>query len=129
MILFSLSLIGGPPLPHRKATWLFGASMALLMILNAPSPSDARERVFENQLGMAFVLIPAGTFIMGSPIEEAHRDIQEVQHQVTISEPFYLQRTEVTVDQWRAVMGRRWLARKRGDRGYAGGQGLLARLP
>jgi len=97
----------------RGTTWLLGVLVALSMTLG-PLSAAAQERVFENRLGMTFVLIPAGTFIMGSPIEEAHRDISEVQHPVTISEPFYLQRTEVTVDQWRSIMGRRWLARKRG---------------
>jgi hypothetical protein len=48
------------------------------------------------------------------------------QHPVTISRPFYMQTTEVTVDQWRAVMGRRFFARKKGAGRYAGGQGVLA---
>lgn len=63
---------------------------------------------------MTFVLIPAGMFDMGSPIDEAHRDISEMQHPVTITRPFFMQTTEVTVDQWRTVMGRRWFARKKG---------------
>ncbi|MGA6924405.1 MAG: formylglycine-generating enzyme family protein, partial [Desulfosarcina sp.] len=37
-----------------------------------------------------------------------------VQHPVTISRSFYLQTTEVTVEQWRAIMGWRLLARKKG---------------
>ncbi|BBO76354.1 hypothetical protein DSCW_37710 [Desulfosarcina widdelii] len=98
----------------RGKTWLLGVLVALLMIFDGPLSAADQKSVVENQLGMIFVLIPAGTFVMGSPIEEAHRNVSEVQHQVTISEPFYLQRTEVTVDQWRSVMGRRWLARKRG---------------
>lgn len=114
MILLSLSMIGSRPLQRLKAIWPIGAMVALLVVLNGPVPAVAQKRVIENRLGMAFVLIPAGTFVMGSPIEEAQRDVSEVQHQVTISQPFYLQRTEVTVDQWRSVMGRRWFARKRG---------------
>ena len=98
----------------RGTTWLFGALVVFLTVLAGPLSAAGQERVVENRLGMTFVLIPAGTFIMGSPIEEAHRNVSEVQHQVSISQPFYLQRTEVTVNQWRAVMGRRWLARKRG---------------
>jgi len=35
--------------------------------------------------GAKFVLIPAGTFMMGSPSNEAGRDSDETQHQVTIS--------------------------------------------
>ena len=114
MILLSLSRTGSRPLPCRKSAWLIGVFMVLLMFFQGPLPAASREPIVENRLGMAFVLIPAGTFVMGSPIEEAHRDVSETQHQVTITKPFYLQRTEVTVDQWRAVMGRRWLSRKRG---------------
>ena len=59
-----------------------------------------------NTLGMNFVLIPAGTFTMGSPSSESGRSSREgPQHQVTISQPFYMQTTEVTQGQWQAVMG------------------------
>jgi formylglycine-generating enzyme required for sulfatase activity len=56
--------------------------------------------------GATFVLIPAGTFMMGSPDDEKGRDKDESpQHQVTISRPFYMQTTEVTQGQWQKVMG------------------------
>lgn len=48
-----------------------------------------------------FTLIPAGTFLMGGT---AYADERPV-HQVTITRPFYLQRTELTVGQWRSIMG------------------------
>ena len=54
---------------------------------------------------MTFVLIPAGTFQMGSPADEEDRDDDEQQHQVTLSQPFYLQTTPVTQGQWQKVMG------------------------
>ena len=114
MILLSLSRTGSRLLPCRKSAWLIGVFMVLLMFFHGPLSAASRQPIVENRLGMAFVLIPAGTFVMGSPIGEAHRNVSEVRHQVTISEPFYFQRTEVTVDQWRSVMGRPWLARKRG---------------
>ena len=61
---------------------------------------------FENSLGQVFVLIPAGTFTMGSPTDEPGRSANEgPQHDVTITQPFYLQQTEVTQAQWEAVMG------------------------
>lgn len=58
-----------------------------------------------NSLGMKFVLIPPGTFIMGSPKEELGHDYTEEQHKVTITKGFYLQATEVTQGQWERVMG------------------------
>ncbi|RJP33663.1 MAG: formylglycine-generating enzyme family protein [Candidatus Omnitrophota bacterium] len=52
------------------------------------------------------VLIPAGTFTMGSPDNEQDRYLyEEPQHQVTISKPFYMGKYEVTQAQWEAVMG------------------------
>jgi formylglycine-generating enzyme required for sulfatase activity len=63
---------------------------------------------------MEFVLIPAGTFTMGSPQDEAHRHSGEVQHKVIITRPFYMQTTEVTLRQWRRIMGKRIFGRRRG---------------
>jgi formylglycine-generating enzyme required for sulfatase activity len=62
---------------------------------------------YTNSLGMTFNLIPAGTFIMGSPKDppEPGRGSDEVQHQVTLSNSYYMQTTEVTQAQWEAVMG------------------------
>ncbi len=60
---------------------------------------------FKNSLGQEFNLLSAGTFTMGSPSNELGRGSDETQHQVTLTEPFYLQQTEVTQAQWEAVMG------------------------
>jgi len=62
---------------------------------------------FGNSLGMSFKLIPTGTFIMGSPENDIiyAADNEKPQHQVTISKGFYIQITEVTQGQWKAVMG------------------------
>ena len=54
---------------------------------------------------MEFVLIEAGTFEMGSPATELGRDDGETLHTVTINQPFYLGKYEVTQEQWQAVMG------------------------
>jgi len=59
-----------------------------------------------NSLGQSFKLISAGIFTMGSPSGELGRDSDEgPQHQVTLTQPFYMQTTEVTQAQWEAVMG------------------------
>jgi len=55
--------------------------------------------------GMTFVPIPAGTFMMGSPTTEPERWDDETQHQVTLTKSFYMQTTQVTQGQWKAVMG------------------------
>ena len=55
--------------------------------------------------GMEFAWIPAGRFVMGSPDGEEGRDGDEVQHEVRISEGFWMGRYEVTQGEWEAVMG------------------------
>jgi formylglycine-generating enzyme required for sulfatase activity len=58
-----------------------------------------------NSIGMKLVLIPKGTFTMGSPIEEDGWEKDEKQHQVDISNDYYLGVTEVTQGQYERVMG------------------------
>jgi formylglycine-generating enzyme required for sulfatase activity len=86
----------------------------LMPITLLPGPVLGFDKHFHNSLGMEFVLIPAGTFIMGSPADEAHRHKGEVQHRVTISRPLYMQATEVTLKQWRALMGKKFFGRRKG---------------
>lgn len=67
----------------------------------------------KNSIGMELVLIPPGTFRMGSPGSEEGRKDNEAQVDVTLTKPFYLGREEVTQRQWRAVMGTSpWKVRK-----------------
>jgi formylglycine-generating enzyme required for sulfatase activity len=58
-----------------------------------------------NSIGMTFNAIPAGTFTMGSPLTELGRNSDETEHEVTLTQPFYMQTTEVTQAQWYEVMG------------------------
>ncbi|MGV3522607.1 MAG: formylglycine-generating enzyme family protein [Candidatus Sericytochromatia bacterium] len=58
-----------------------------------------------NSLGMAFMRIEAGSFLMGSPVYERHRENDELQHPVVLTRPYYLQTTPVTQQQWEQVMG------------------------
>jgi formylglycine-generating enzyme required for sulfatase activity len=63
------------------------------------------EDSFQNDFDMRFVRIPAGTFEMGSPENEKGRFSNETLHKVTLTQDFYMQTTEVTQGQWKAVMG------------------------
>ena len=62
---------------------------------------------------MEFVLIPAGSFMMG---DEKGGYGEQPAHKVTITKPFYLGKYEVTWEQWQAVMGRDSEAIRRGRR-------------
>jgi formylglycine-generating enzyme required for sulfatase activity len=72
------------------------------------SPDNGMETI-TNSIGMKLVLIPKGTFMMGSPTSEQgasyYRDGHETQHEVTISEDYYLGVFEVTQGQYEKVMG------------------------
>ena len=55
---------------------------------------------------MEFVWIEPGMFVMGSPNSEVGRsDDEGPQHEVTISQGFYLGKFEITQEQWESVMG------------------------
>jgi serine/threonine-protein kinase len=62
---------------------------------------------FTNSVQMALVMIPAGSFKMGSPEGEAGRMPREGPvHEVRITRRFYMGVTEVTQGQYQAVMGK-----------------------
>ncbi len=69
-----------------------------------PATTASKSRI-TNSLGMEFVYIKPGTFTMGSPSNEPERDQDERRHQVTLTQGYYLQSTEVTQGQWQQVMG------------------------
>jgi len=57
-------------------------------------------------VNLEMVLIPAGEFMMGSPVSERGAAADEKpQHRVRINQPFYLGKYPVTQEQWTAVMG------------------------
>ena len=59
-------------------------------------------------VSMEFVRIGPGTFMMGSPdSDDMAEDREKPQHEVTISQEFYLGVYEITQAQWESVMGTR----------------------
>ena len=55
---------------------------------------------------LEMVLIPAGKFKMGSSASERGRSDNETQHEVTLTNPFYVGKYEVTQKQWERLMGK-----------------------
>ena len=53
-----------------------------------------------------FSLIPAGQFTMGSPLEEKGRDLDEIQHNVTLTNPLLVGQSEVTQQLYELVTQR-----------------------
>src|SRR5262249_60736993 len=73
----------------------------LALVTGTLEAQSTPEKTLTNSIGMEFVLIPAGTFKMGSNTGDP--DERPV-HQVTISKAFYMGKYEVTQGQWQAVM-------------------------
>jgi formylglycine-generating enzyme required for sulfatase activity len=63
----------------------------------------AREVALSDIMKIELVSCPAGSFTMGSPINEFGRQPDETEHQVTLTKPFWLGKTEVTQEQWAAL--------------------------
>src|SRR5262249_46841566 len=76
-----------------------------------PQTTSAQEKdtinIMTNSIGMKLAPIPAGKFQMGSPLKEEDRDPEELQHEVTISKPFYIGVHEVSQEQFSRVLGKK----------------------
>ena len=71
-----------------------------------PKPTIAAEVITSRSTSMKLRLIPAGTFMMGSPDDDKEADDNEKPaREVKITRGFYLGETEVTQGQYKAVTG------------------------
>jgi formylglycine-generating enzyme required for sulfatase activity len=80
------------------------ATLASHLPLQAQEKKDPPKN-FTNNIGMKFVWIPPGTFMMGSPKEEKERGDDETQHKVTLTKGYYMGIHLVTQEQWKEIMG------------------------
>ena len=80
----------------------FGSMTTQATSLVVDSTLHAHTVPSANNLEMIFC--PPGTFTMGSPTTEADRGLDETQHQVTLTNGFYLGKYEVTQAQYETVM-------------------------
>jgi formylglycine-generating enzyme required for sulfatase activity len=76
-----------------------------ITFLLAQAPSTAQTGSPKNAIGIEFVKIPAGEFMMGcSPDDNNCKNDEKPQHQVRITKAFEMGKYEVTQVQWKAVM-------------------------
>jgi formylglycine-generating enzyme required for sulfatase activity len=69
------------------------------------------------------VVVPAGSFMMGSPASEAGRlDDEGPQHRVTVAKPFAVGKFEVTVAEWDACVAGGGCNHKPSDQGWGRGR-------
>ena len=78
------------------------------VVVATPQGDIEREITYYcNTIGMEFVLIPAGEFMMGSPEHEEGRfDDEGPVHKVRVAKPFFLGATSVTQGAYEQVVGR-----------------------
>jgi formylglycine-generating enzyme required for sulfatase activity len=60
----------------------------------------AKGEIYTNSIGMEFILVPSGKFIMSGDAD------RWIRREITISKSFYLGKYEVTQAQWASVMGK-----------------------
>lgn len=97
-----------------------GATNRLIETIRGKSLSDSKPvektttnvtkankpKTYKNSTGIEFVLIPPGSFLMGSPLTEAKRNKDEgPQRRVNIKYEFYMSRYEITQEEYEKVMG------------------------
>ena len=79
--------------------------LASFIVIKSPEPVESNQDEKIKSFSMDFVYVPPGKFMMGSPENEPGRDDDEKRHEVTLTKGFYIQTTEFTQGQWKAVMG------------------------
>ena len=93
---------------------VLGLVGALTVMAQDVKPGKVEVIDLGKDVKLELVLIPAGKFKMGSPLTEKDRSHvtrkgnvknDETQHEVTLTNPFYLGKYEVTQEQWESVMG------------------------
>ena len=77
--------------------------MCLILTTGCKKGTDSDTKTEGKNMKIAIALIPAGTFIMGSPISEVGRYDDETQHQVTLS-AFKMSKYETTNAQFAAFL-------------------------
>ncbi len=100
-----------PPVRPPEAVITPGNQQTLQRVFGGASAQGERAAGTETQVDLGngvmldLVWCPPGTFMMGSPESELERSTIETQHQVTLTQGFWMGKYEVTQGQWGAVTG------------------------
>ena len=90
----------------RDMRFVFVGTLGIAVIgLLTQVPSSAQTGALKNAIGMEFVKINPGEFMMGcSTSDNACKAEEKPQHQVRITKAFEMGKYEVTQAEWKAVM-------------------------
>jgi formylglycine-generating enzyme required for sulfatase activity len=91
------------PIPLQKFQFEYAKIDQNLKITRYPAEAEFFTEDLGGGVKLEMVYIPGGTFMMGSPENEAERlDSESPQHKVTI-QPFFMGKYAITQKQWAAV--------------------------
>ena len=85
---------------------IYSTALAFVLLIFAEHLQAQTPKEITNSIGMKLMLVPKGTFMMGSPESEQRREGNETQHEVTISKDYYLGVYEVTQAEYQQVMNK-----------------------
>src|SRR5882672_12338060 len=84
---------------------LVGTIAISVTFLLAQMLSGTQAAALKNAIGMEFMKVPTGEFMMGCSMGDTScKDDEKPQHRVHITKAFEMGRYEVTQAQWKAVM-------------------------
>jgi formylglycine-generating enzyme required for sulfatase activity len=88
----------------NRYTLTTAAVVVVALAAALPAMRAEEPKVITNSIGMKLARIPAGSFVMGSPLDEPERTDKERPHKVTLTKPFYMGVYEVTQQEYERVM-------------------------
>ena len=114
------------PITWRLLTFFTLSTDPYLWIDTTSAP--AARRFYQAEMSPAvpianMVFIPPGTFRMGSPGSEAEHASDETQHQVTLTQGFWMGKYETTQEEYLSVMGNNPSFFRNGTESLWGGNG------
>jgi formylglycine-generating enzyme required for sulfatase activity len=108
------------------------AALSLILLMLLPSIAGSENRRGGGEPPRSFrdcpscpdmVVVPAGEFLMGSPLSEMGRGSNEgPQHRVAIAQPLAVGKFEVTFNEWDACVAEGGCTHKPGDEGWGRGK-------
>ena len=127
-----LGLVGWFEQSFIKEQWFWWTSQRPFLSANIwpylkPQPGDSFRECSPRQQNQDYcpdmVIVPAGSFMMGSPATEKDRhDNEGPPHRVTIPAPFAVSKYELTFDEWDTCVTRGGCASRPSDAGWGRGQ-------
>jgi len=97
--------IGGVKIGVEGDKYIVSSDITMYARWNKLNTSGGQEGETRTINGIECIFVKAGTFKMGSPENESGRNIDEKQHQVTLTKNYWIGKYEIMQVQYDAIMG------------------------